>query len=75
MDNILTIAEIKERFDSEWVLLGDPVTDDGLRVVSGRLLAHSRNRDDVFQRAIALKPKRSAVLYTGRLRAGTAVLL
>jgi hypothetical protein len=46
MNEVMTIAEIQESFDSERVMLGEPVTDETLQVQSGRLLAHSRNRDD-----------------------------
>ena len=59
------MAEIQSRFDSEWVLVGDPVTDRTLNVRSGRILAHSPDRDEVYRHAMALKPKRFAVLYTG----------
>ena len=32
MDQILTIAEIERKFDSEWVLIEDPSTDQSLQV-------------------------------------------
>jgi hypothetical protein len=35
MDEILTIAEIEGRFDSEWVLIEDPSTDEFLDVRGG----------------------------------------
>ncbi len=33
MDEILTMAEIEGKFDSEWVLIEDPSTDASLHVL------------------------------------------
>ena len=75
MNEVLTMAEIQSRFDSEWVLVGDPKTDRALNVRSGRILAHSADRDRVYRRALAIKPKRFAVLFTGRMPDNTEVVL
>jgi hypothetical protein len=47
MDNVLTVEEIRERFRSEWVLLGDPQTAETLAVQAGTVLCHSKDRDEV----------------------------
>jgi hypothetical protein len=75
MSEILTIAEIEEQFESEWVLLEDPETTDMLEVKSGKVLWHSRDRDELYRKARELKPKHSAILYTGKLPKDTAVIL
>ena len=68
MAEVLTIDEINERFPDEWVLIGDPETDESLEVRRGKVLCHSKERDEVDQAAIDLAPpKRIAVLYTGAL--------
>ena len=64
-DTVLTLTEIEKQFDGEWVLLEDPYDDDRKRVAGGKLLAHSKNRDDVYAKAMELRPKHSAVLYMG----------
>lgn len=69
----MTIGEIKASFDSEWVLVGDPVTDDAFNVLRGEVLHHSKDRDEVYRRALELRPKRLAFLYLGRPRPGTAI--
>ncbi len=56
----MTIEEIQQHFDSEWVLLGDPVTDETLEVQSGRVLAHSPSRDELDRALLALRPSRFA---------------
>src|SRR5438874_1099657 len=49
MDEVMTIEEIDSRFPSEWVLLADPKVDQYGRVVGGRVVCHSRDRDEVDQ--------------------------
>jgi hypothetical protein len=75
MNQEMTIEEIRSQFDSEWVLLGDPRTDDRLNVLAGRVLHHSRDRDEVYRKAVVLRPKRSAIVYTGEIPEQTAVVL
>jgi hypothetical protein len=75
MNDVLTVGEIVSRFHSEWVLVEDPVTDESLRVESGHVIYHSKDRDEVYQKAIELKPKRFAMLYTGTLPKDAAIIL
>jgi hypothetical protein len=75
MDTILTIAEIENQFDSEWVLVSDPETDEALEVRGGNVLWHSPDRDEVYQKAIELRPRRFAVLYMGQLPEDVAIIL
>jgi hypothetical protein len=35
MDEVLTIAEIEGKFESEWVLIEDPSTNEALEVRGG----------------------------------------
>ena len=75
MDDILTAAQIEEQFDSEWILVEDPQTDNALQVQSGRVRWHSKDRDEVYRKAVELRPKRFALLYTGKMPKDTAVAL
>lgn len=75
VDEMLTAAEIESCFDSEWVLVGEPETDTDLNVRRGRVLWHSKDRDEVYRKAVELKPSRFAVLYTGVLPQGAEILL
>ena len=75
MPEVLTIADIESRYPDEWILVGDPQVDAHLRVTRGIVLAHSMDRDEVYRRAAALRPKHSAFLYTGRIPERTAVVL
>jgi hypothetical protein len=63
MSNVLTIAEIETQFASEWVLVEDPQTNDALEVQSGKVLYHSKDRDEVYREAVRLRPKHFAIRY------------
>jgi hypothetical protein len=75
MDEVLTAAEIGARFESEWVLVEEPETDEALTVRAGRVLWHSKDRDEVYRKAVELRPTRFAILYTGRIQEDSAVVL
>jgi hypothetical protein len=75
MDTILTTDQIYAHFPDEWILVGDPVSDEALDVKSGVVLAHSKDRDEVYRQAIALRPRHSAVLYTGGIPDDMAIAI
>jgi hypothetical protein len=71
----MTLEEIRSRFASEWVLVGDPELTESLAVIRGTVLWHSPDRDEVYRKARELRPRHSAILYTGTLPDRTAVVL
>jgi hypothetical protein len=62
----LDANEINTHFPDAWVLVGEPVVDEHLRVVSGKMLWHSPHRDEIERKLLELRPTRPAILYTGR---------
>ncbi len=75
MASVMTIAGIKAHFESEWVLVEDPETDDANEVQSGTVTAHSKDRDEVYRIATTARPKRFAILYTGECPRNAAIIL
>jgi hypothetical protein len=75
MNEPLTTAEIEARFPSEWVLIGDPRIDKVQRVLGGIVLWHTKDRDELYRKAMELSPKFFATLYTGTTPKGTAIVL
>jgi hypothetical protein len=63
----LTFEEIKARYAPDWVLIGEPETDEYQRVLSGTILFHSPNREEVYQKAIELRPGHFAFKYLGTI--------
>lgn len=53
---------MKERFEGEWVLVGDPEMDEGLNVTGGEVLWHSKDRDELYRKTRKLPPLQSAIL-------------
>ena len=75
MERVMTIGEIESEFDSEWVLVDEPETNEQLEVLRGKVIHHSKDRDEVYRKAVSLRPRRSAILYTGSIPEGTVVVL
>lgn len=76
-DEILTMDEIKNRFNSEWVLIADPETDQFHNVLSGKVIYHNSDRL-VFDREVLQldsHPKDFAVFFTGKTPEGVSYLL
>jgi hypothetical protein len=67
MDIALTINEIEARFDGEWVLIEDPVTNAALEVERGRVRFHSREQQDLYKKAKELGLHRWAVVFAGKM--------
>ncbi len=64
-DATLTMAEIGAHFPSEWVLLEAPEVDQDFEVIRGQVAWHSKDRDEVDRKAVELRLKHSAFVYTG----------
>jgi len=75
MKEFLSFSQIKERYDSEWVLVGDPQVDDDFTVKRGTVLWHSKDRDEVYRKAREIRPDHCAIVYTGKLPDNVAVVL
>ncbi len=75
METEMTVQDIEAQFDDEWVLIADPETDNDLRVLRGKVICHSKDRDEVYRRMLSLRLPDYAVLFTGEMPENTAVVL
>jgi hypothetical protein len=75
MSDVLTLDQIEARFPSEWVLIGDPQTDESQHLLSGIVLFHSPNRDEVDRKLLELRPARFAFRYLGSPPEDMALIL
>ena len=75
MGEILTREEMEQRFDGEWVLVGDPELTDMNEVVRGEVLSHSPDRDEVYGRALELRPKSAATLCFKKIPDDVVIIL
>jgi hypothetical protein len=75
MNELLTFEQIQARYPAEWVLVGDPQTDNSLELLAGRVLWHSTRREEVDQKLLELRPERFALRFLGRMPENTALVL
>jgi len=74
MDEILTVAELRSRYQGEWVLLTDLELDEHRRVRAGRVVAHDTDREKVYSAGFSVAPPRHlAALCFKEPEPGTAV--
>ena len=70
------IVRIKRRYPKEWLLLTNITADKLTRPVKGKLVAHSKNRDEIYDRLSRYRggfyitysgktPKNLVVLFCG----------
>jgi hypothetical protein len=62
---IFTLAEIKERYPQQWVLIAYTERDEYLNVIRGEVLAYSPDCDDIDNYLPYTKGKAVAMEYTG----------
>lgn len=75
MEEIMSLAQIMERFQDEWVLIEYDELDEDLGVLCGQVVAHSPDRDEIYRQILALKGKKLAVEYAGEVPQDLAVVL
>ena len=75
MNEFLTIAEIEALYPSEWLLIDEPQTSETLQLEGGKVVWHSKDRDEVHQKAMELQSKRCAVFFNGPIAEDTIVIL
>lgn len=64
----MTIEEIKGKYKDEWVLVEVIEEDELNRPTKARLIAHSKNRDDIYEELEHIENKKHvATFYTGRI--------
>jgi hypothetical protein len=47
--DILTFEQIRQRYDGEWVLIAYTDVDANLKPITGEVIAHSPDRDEVYR--------------------------
>jgi hypothetical protein len=59
------MEEIKARYAPDWVLIAEPLTNDQLEVLGGKVVFHGPDADECYYKAMELKLDRIAVRYLG----------
>ena len=66
MDEVLTMKETNERYDGEWVLLEDPISDKRDQTVGGKLRWRTKDRAELNAKAMEFKLKHGGIFYIGK---------
>ena len=68
-----SIAQIKAKYKNEWVLLADYHLDDRNEPVSGVVVAHSKDRDEIYSKQMSIQ-KNLCILYAGEMPQDLAIM-
>lgn len=64
----MQIEELKKQYKDEWVLVEVLEEDELNRPTNVRLIAHSKNRDDIYEKLETIENMRHiATFYTGEI--------
>jgi 6-phosphogluconolactonase/glucosamine-6-phosphate isomerase/deaminase len=67
--------DITIKYKDEWVLLEVKKADKNLTIKEGKVLSHSKDKNEIYNRLLALKPKSFAIEYTGKIPDDLSVVL
>jgi 6-phosphogluconolactonase/glucosamine-6-phosphate isomerase/deaminase len=63
------------KYKDEWVLLEVKKADKNLTIKEGKVLSHSKDKNEIYNRLLTLKPKSFAIEYTGKIPDDLSVVL
>jgi len=66
---------IKNAFKDQWVLVKVDEVDASFNIVEGEVLAHSKDKEEVYKKLLQIRPKQFSVEYTGVIPEDLAVVL
>lgn len=75
MSEVMTFEEIKHHYDGQWVLIAYSETDEDLKVVKGKVIAHSANKEDIYQALELAGEQPLAIEYMGQVPEDLAFIL
>lgn len=71
----MTLAEIKQHYPNEWVLIEFTELDDDLQVVEGQVVAQSPSKAEIYQNLVDFDKDKIALEFTGEQPEESAYLL
>ncbi len=70
----MTLGAIKKEYPDEWVLIEYEKIDDDFHVKTGRVVAHSPVKEEIYKVLMKMKNKNIAIEYTGEIPDDLAVM-
>ena len=75
MAKLMTLEEIKQQFQDEWLLIAYTELDQNLNVLQGELLLHSAEVEDIYNALPNYNDRAVAIEYVGEPPADVAFIL
>lgn len=75
MAEILTLQEMSQRYDGEWLLIAYTEIDEDFNVIRGEVLAHSPNQAEIYQALSDRGNRAVAIEYVGQVPKDLAFML
>ncbi len=75
MGEVLSLAEMKQHYDGEWLLIINAEVDKNSEILSGEILAHSPNVDEIYDALPLAKGVEASIEYIGQIPANFAAIL
>lgn len=75
MSEILTLKEIEEKYDSQWVLIGDVQTNERYELLGGKVLYHGDSREEAYEKVDEFNPRFFAVRWIGEVKSESIFIL
>ncbi len=72
---ILTLAEMTNRYPDHWLLIGQPEVDENHNIIRGQVLAYSPDQYEIYNALSLFDVKSIAIEYTGAIAEDLAVLM
>ena len=63
----MKMSEISKKYSGEWLLIEYEELDRDLNVKRGKVIAHSPNKEKIYQRLMQTQGKNVAIEYAGKL--------
>ena len=67
MSDLMTFEEMQQNYHGEWVLIAYSSTDENLPVIKGQVLAHSLNKEEIYQALESATEEHLAIEYLGQV--------
>ena len=63
----MRIEEIRKLYPDEWVLIEYSKLDDDLNVLEGEVIAHSPDKEEIYQAQMKVQGRSLAIEYLGEI--------
>ena len=74
MGKVMELGDIYKKYKDEWLLIEYEQLDEDLNVTKGKVVAHSRDKNEILQQLVQIQGRNIAIEYAGTVPKSLAVL-